>query len=345
MKKKDKYYISNDISEAETMHSDFYTNEDLFKSSNKKIFSSSWKLVGHKTNFKCSTTPFTFLPEILPYELLLINQNDLYSCISNVCTHRGHILCNEEKNRKVLRCKYHARTFDFSGKIKSAPGFNNVKNFPLDTDNLALLDLIDWNGFLFVCLGDAIDIRSILNDMKSRIKQFPFDKLNFSSELSSVYTVDAHWAIYCENYLEGFHVPFVHKGLSSEINISSYKTEILDNGVLQYADNADEGDVYGYYYWVFPNIMFNFYNWGLSINIIEPITKDRTLVRFLSYPFIENNKTKKAIKDLVTVELEDQEVVSCVNRGIKSPFYRRGRYSHEHEKGVHYFHRLLTRYI
>ena len=30
--------------------------------------------------------------------------------------------------------------------------------------------------------------------------------------------------------------------------------------------------------------MLNFYNWGISVNIIEPINKEKTKIRFLSYP-------------------------------------------------------------
>ena len=45
------------------------------------------------------------------------------------------------------------------------------------------------------------------------------------------------------------------------------------------------------------------------------------------------------------VELEDQEVVLSVQKGIKSNFYDRGRYSVKHEKGVHHFHRLISQYL
>ena len=53
------------------------------------------------------------------------------------------------------------------------------------------------------------------------------------------YVVNANWALYVDNYLEGFHVPFVHKKLSGKINIKSYKTELLNNGVLQYTNDKN----------------------------------------------------------------------------------------------------------
>ena len=45
---------------------------------------------------------------------------------------------------------------------------------------------------------------------------------------------------------------------------------------------------------------------------------------------------------LIRVEQEDQSVVESVQKGIKSRYYKRGRYSPIHEKGVHHFHGLLV---
>ena len=41
------------------------------------------------------------------------------------------------------------------------------------------------------------------------------------------------------------------------------------------------------------------------------------------------------------VEREDEAIVEAVQRGIRSRFYSRGRYSPRWEAGVHQFHRLL----
>ena len=187
---------------------------------------------------------------------------------------------------------------------------------------------------------------SVFEDIDRRLERFPFHKLSFSEELSNSFIINTHWAMYCENYLEGFHVPFVHKGLSNEINNQSYATELLENAVLQYASKkGDNDDLYAHYYWIFPNLMLNFYSWGLSINIVEPITTDRTRVKFLTFPINQVDELKESILDLIQVEYEDQAVVESVCKGIKSRFYDRGRYSPDHEQGVHYFHRLLSRYI
>ena len=91
--------------------------------------------------------------------------------------------------------------------------------------------------------------------------------------------------------------------------------------------------------------MLNFYKWGLSINVIEPISKNRTRIRFLSYPIKDDIQPYNSNSSLDVVEKEDQEIVLAVQSGIKSYHYNKGRYSAKHETGLHYFHQLLARYL
>ena len=41
-------------------------------------------------------------------------------------------------------------------------------------------------------------------------------------------------------------------------------------------------NIAAYYFWLFPNLMLNFYPWGLSVNIITPILENETKVQFRS---------------------------------------------------------------
>ena len=45
------------------------------------------------------------------------------------------------------------------------------------------------------------------------------------------------------------------------------------------------------------------------------------------------------------VEREDEFVVEGVHKGLKSKFYKAGRFSPTREKGVHHFHSLLAKYL
>jgi choline monooxygenase len=196
--------------------------------------------------------------------------------------------------------------------------------------------------------------------MMERMTFFPMDKIKRVDDLSKDYYIDANWALYCENYLEGFHIPFVHQGLSEVLDFSDYETELyypyssLQLGVAKHADDifdlpSDSHDfgrkIAAYYFWVFPNMMFNFYPWGLSLNIVQPIGVNRTKISFITYVTDESKYNRGAGSDLDKVEMEDEEIVCKVQKGVRSRFYNAGRYSVTREKGTHHFHSLLAQFI
>tara|TARA_Y100001980_G_C14546562_1_gene326720 strand:- start:1631 stop:2659 length:1029 start_codon:yes stop_codon:yes gene_type:complete len=339
------FYVDQDISIAKSLDSSFYLNDKYYSLSIEKIFKKSWQFIGHKSEFiNNRINPITILKNSVNEPVVLTKKDDDYSFLSNVCTHRGHIINQKKCNSKTMKCLYHGRAFDLSGKMLNMPGFKNVKNFPSKEDNLIKLPSFDWADFLFTGINPKIDINSVITDFKSRLANYPLSKLKYNPKLSRTYRLDANWALYCENYLEGLHVPFVHKGLNGDIDIKSYQTELLDNGVLQYTNDKSD-DLYAYYYWIFPNMMFNFYDWGLSVNLVEPISANQTRIKFLSYSLKNDIKTKTKVDELHEVELEDEEVVLNVQKGIQSQFYNNGRYSADYEKGTHHFHRLICKYL
>ncbi len=158
------------------------------------------------------------------------------------------------------------------------------------------------------------------------------------------YEVSAHWALYCENYLEGFHIPYVHHALNSIVDYGTYTTDTFRYSSLQ-TGYDDEGNVAAKYLFLFPNMMFNFYPWGISVNIVRPIAPDKTIVDFLTYVRDESLFNVGAGADLHTVELEDEAVVESVQKGIRSRFYNHGRYSPIREQGTHHFHRLIAEFM
>jgi choline monooxygenase len=110
--------------------------------------------------------------------------------------------------------------------------------------------------------------------------------------------------------------------------------------------SPDHGQrVAAYYWWVFPNLMLNFYPWGLSLNLVQPLAPDRTRVSFRGYVLDADRLGSGAGAALDQVELEDEAAVESVQRGLRSRLYRSGRYSPSHERGVHRFHRLLCEFL
>lgn len=355
------FFIERNIAKAKTLSKEFYTQPKYFEESKEKIFANSWQFAGDAGVVKepGSCYPFTLFEGYYDQPLVLTkNKGGLIQCLSNVCTHRGNILVTDPCKTNHIRCKYHGRLFDLSGKFRSMPEFHEVRDFPSPDDDLHKLPLYQWGNLLFTSLNN-MPARRYFKEMIKRIEWMPLNDFILRPERSKEYYVNAHWALYCENFLEGFHIPFVHSGLNSVIDYGSYTTELFNYSNLQVATAKNAGDgfdlppsspdygknIAAYYFWVFPNMMFNFYPWGLSLNIIKPLSPGRTKVSFLSYVWKEDKISTGAGAALDKVELEDEEVVENVQKGIRSRFYKHGRYSPSREQAIHHFQRLIVDFM
>lgn len=357
-----KFDVHSKIEKAETLPATFYQSDDVFSDLKEKIFLKTWQYIGDVNEIRLQNqlTPISPLEHFLDEPMLLTRDaSDSLNCLSNVCTHRGNVMVSDSVAAKNILCKYHGRKFDLDGSFKSMPEFEQVQDFPRPCDDLHKFPLLEWGPLLFSGFDREFDFQSIINKMKERVGFLPLHEFVLDASRSKDYLVNTHWALYCDNYLEGFHIPYVHKDLNQVLDYGTYKTEVYDYCNLQigYSDEAveifdlpeghpDTGkNVAAYYYWVFPNMMFNFYPWGLSLNIIKPLTKNRTKVSFLSYVWDESKIEESAGALLDKVEREDEFVVENVHKGLKSKYYIAGRFSPTREQGVHHFHRLLSKFM
>lgn len=335
------FVVDFDIRRAKTLPSAFYTDEVNFELSKEKIFARTWQFAGRVDEFE-SLKPLNILPDFLDEPVLLSKSTDGVRCISNVCTHRGKILIEEACKASLIRCGYHGRRFDLEGKFLSMPEFEGVEGFPSQDDDLRSIPSAVRGGFVFVSIDPSETFDAFIDGVGPHLEQTAHHILK--PVAIREYKVDAHWALYCENYLEGFHIPFVHQSLNEIVDYGTYSTETFRFSSLQTGYGANV-EVAGSYLFIFPNMMFNFYPWGLSVNVVRPVTPAHSVVEFYTYVSDESKLATGAGADLDRVELEDEAVVESVQRGIRSRFYSHGRYSPTREQGTHHFHRLIAEFM
>lgn len=356
------FTIDPDITRATTLDTSFYTGEAHFQAARERIFARSWQWLGSAGDVAQagSVAPRELLPGLLDEPLMLARDgHGALRCLSNVCTHRGNILVHQACPLKEIRCGYHARRFDLSGRMLSMPEFSAAHNFPSAADHLPAVPFALWKGHAFAALSPAAPLAEFMAEIEARLPWMPIESFVHDPSRDRDFDLDAHWALYVENYLEGFHIPFVHAGLNAVVEYGSYASEIGRYANLQLA-MAREGEpafdipageqdhgkrVAAYYWWVFPNLMLNFYPWGLSLNLIQPQTRERTRISFRAFVWDAGKLEQGAGAGLDTVEMEDEEIVRAVQRGVRSRFYQHGRYSPTREQGVHHFHRLLCEFM
>ena len=353
------YAVDEDIRVAATLDAGFYRDEAAYAATRERVFARTWQWIGDLGDVAVieSFAPRELLPGLVDEPLLLVRGADgEVTCMSNVCTHRGNILVHAPGRGSHIRCGYHSRRFDLDGRMTFMPEFEDARNFPSRDDDLAHIPFDSWAGHGFVALDPAAPLMDFVGDMAVQLQAMPVGEFRHDCARDREYRLDAHWALYVENYLEGLHVPFVHARLAQSVDCSSYEDRLFPLSTLQIAlakpgeaafEPAADSDrrVAALYWWIFPNLMLNFYPWGLSLNLVQPEGIDRTRVTFRSYVRDAALLDRGAGCGLDRVEAEDEAVVQAVQRGVRSRFYRRGRYSPSRERGVHHFHRLLARFL
>ena len=235
------------------------------------------------------------------------------------------------------------------------PEFDTVENFPTDADHLRTFPLAEWKGLLFNTVS-ADDFDSFIAEVEARVGWLSIEAFTHDLNRHREYTIESNWALYVDNYLEGFHIPFVHGGLHDVLDYDAYSTELFDGGVLQIGiandgepcfdlpeEHPDFGqNIAAYYFWLHPGLMLNFYPWGLSVNLVIPESVDKPRIVYHGFVGDSAMLAKGAGGDLDKVESEDQFIVEGCQKGVSSVAYERGRYSPTKEAGVHHFHRILT---
>jgi choline monooxygenase len=337
--------VDADIGVARTPDARFYLDDGVFAAVRERVFARCWHWLGplHDVAAPATLAPRVLLPGLLDEPLLLARDGaGTLRCLPNVCTHRGHLLVDAPCRRDDIRCPYHSRRFDLAGRMTFMPGFEGAPDFPGESDHLRALPFGEFGGHGFASLRPIAPLDEWLAPLRQHLPQLALETFVHDPSRDRAFVFDAHWALYVENYLEGLHIPFLHPGLMRTLDWGRYRYELHPWGNLQLGLDA-QGGIAAHYFWLFPNLMLNVYPWGVSLNQVQPLAPARTRVIFRSYVAKPELLGEGAGAALDTVEMEDEAAVQSVQRGIAAHSYRSGRYSPQHERGVHQFHRLLAR--
>ena len=357
-----KLEVHPDVRRACTLPAEAYRDASMYARHLERVLARTWHVIADGVDLPAAgeALPLTLLPGSLDEPLVLTRDaRGALHLLSNVCTHRGNLVVGARCQVQSMRCRYHGRRFALDGSFSFMPEFEQAEGFPAASDDLPRVPMADWGPIKLASLSPAFRFEDQIEPIRARIGWLLERDHVFDAEASRDYLVNAHYALYCDNYLEGFHIPFVHGALAETLDYGAYTTDCFPLGSVQVGiakpgepafdlppGHPDAGRrVAAYYVWLFPSTMLNLYPWGLSVNAVRPLSSDRTRVSFLSFVADPSRRGEGAGGDLHRVELEDEAVVEGVQRGIRSRLYRQGRFSPTREAGVHHFHRLLAQYL
>lgn len=350
------YDANAPLAEASTIPAPWYVDSRIAELEASTVFSKTWQMVGRVEQVEA---PGQFITANVAGEpIVVVHGNDgVLRGFYNVCRHHAAAVVTEPCGLvSLLHCPYHGWNYGLDGSLKGMPEFDGVKNFDRQQNGLVPVRAEIWERFVFVNLDpEAVPLRDFLGGLVKRIAPLNVSNLHYFD--SRVYDIHCNWKIFIDNYLDGgYHVPHLHKGLSSVLDYKQYTIENEDRYCLQSSPMvaSDEDVATGatrkgdraWYFWQYPNLMINCYEGYMDTNLVLPVDVDHCRVIFdfyfadVSAAHREYNQQSVAVG--ARVQDEDLGICEAVQRGLKSRSYGAGRLSVRREAGEHLFHRLLA---
>lgn len=337
------------LTQAHALAVEPYVHPDWAAIEQARVFRQSWQLVGSAAEI---AGPGDHLArEIAGVPVLVVRQPDgSVQAFHNVCRHRaGPLASCDGKGARALRCRYHGWLYGLDGRLKVAAEMDEAEDFAAAELALEPVRVGVWQGFVFVCLGtETPPLEEILDGIEARMTPTQLAPMVHRRHWRD--EIACNWKVYIDNYLEGYHLPFVHPDLARVVSYAAYNSTLAPWYSLQYAPVSGAGDAYGageaLYYFVYPNFMLNIMPGRLQVNVVTPLGPDRCTVDFDFYYLDQDDVQARVEADLAfTAQIQREDVDIClkVQKALASGVYRPGRLSPRREAGVWHFQNLLRR--
>jgi choline monooxygenase len=369
--------VNQPIAEARGMPNPAYTDREFFTFERDNILAKNWTAISFVANIDPSSVkPVDFMGR--PILISRTREGDV-QVFHNVCSHRGMKLVREErKTNGLVVCPYHSWTYSVEGALKATPhiggvGVHQTDGFNCKSHGLKPIRFHIWLGIIFINLsGDAAPFeedaaiaidryRKLMGSNGEDLMRIPV------SDGGLTMTVNCNWKLAVENYLEAYHLPFIHPDLNSYSPLTEHSPEIFsdkcsgqvtatfdpkldsENPFPLFPDWHPEQMRVGEYPVIYPNLMLGFQANHLFALIVHPVSPTECREELaLFYAGEEINETefdaprKANLNTWAQVFNEDIEPCERMQIGRNSPGYQGGAFSPILDKCSHHFHQWIA---
>jgi choline monooxygenase len=334
-----------------------YTNKDYWNLENDKLFNNTWVFAGfaHEIPNPGDALPFTVSSKPV---FLIRNKDRQIKAFHNACRHRGLKLVDTAGNvGPRLRCPYHSWVYGLNGDLRSTPYFGGPdQHTPEGFDNkehgLLPVNCAVWHDWIFVNLSlNPDDFEPYVAPLANRLSGLDLDGIIPVASLEFG-EVRCNWKLLMENFIEPYHVQFVHSSTTDQPLKDHYT--VIDGRCLGSAvelskavdKNTNTLAVDSLYLTLFPNFVFGHYapdQIGVHLNL--PIDVDHTVQKRVIYITDDRERSQDEIENLKElwhkVHKEDHAICERVQQGKASAAAADGgRLSPHWENSVRSFQKL-----
>jgi phenylpropionate dioxygenase-like ring-hydroxylating dioxygenase large terminal subunit/AcrR family transcriptional regulator len=330
-----------------------YHSEEFHALEREHLFEPSWQVACHASEVP---EPGDFVSfEFFGRRGFVVRDGEgLLRAFHNVCAHRAHAVVSGERGRcgKFLTCMYHGWTYHLDGRNRSISAPDTFPTFDRSKYGLKPIELEIFMGMVFVRFRAGGP--SVAERMAPHLTELTHYRMDQMVPLDEPWTHELaiDWKNVVENYVEDYHFPIGHPGLSALME-PQYDRAILPGGTMRLSHRMREKPLRSWsaeryakflpviehlpedmrrrwtYFGLFPNVFFDVYPEWLDYFQVLPLGPGRTLIRARSFGFPDDRREMKAARFLCArlnarVQMEDEVLTRSVQRGLESGAYTQG---------------------
>jgi len=357
---------SENVQAVQSLPARAYTDPLLYEQEMDTIFGPSWVLAGHVSEVAEAGHYLTTMVGREPV-IVVRGHDGVLRAISNVCRHRAStILAGAGETRSVIRCPYHAWTYELDGQLAAAPSARGFACFDRDSVALPQFRVEVVAGMVFCSCDPAAPA---LSDVLGPVTEF-FESLNLADLVvhpredgpRRSEAFDENWKILADNYLEDYHVPVAHPALVRLLDVKETIGEQNDWSewsIVPMRDKPSREDREREYQslvkrmpgmperfekcWanvhVWPTTFMEIYPHHIDTWQLQPEGLTRTWAHTMTLVHPDADEQDREARRLchelqVDVMAEDVEITSRVQRGVQAPSYHAGILNNAQEASV-----------
>ena len=330
-----------------------YHSAEFHELEREHLFLSSWQIVCHQSELPEPGDYVTF--EFFGRRGFVLRGSDgVIRAFHNVCAHRAHAVVSGARGHcaKHLTCMYHGWTYHLDGRNRSVSAPDTFPKFDRSKYGLKPIELEIFMGMVFVRFRGGEP--SVAERMAPHVAELSHYRMERMVPLDALWTHELaiDWKNVVENYVEDYHFPMGHPGLSALME-PQYDREYFPGGTMRLSHRMREAPLrswsaQGYakflpvmehlpedmrrrwtYFGLFPNVFFDVYPEWLDFFHVLPLAAGRTLIRARSFGFPDDRREMKAARFFCArlnsrVQREDEVLTASVQRGLESGAYTQG---------------------
>jgi phenylpropionate dioxygenase-like ring-hydroxylating dioxygenase large terminal subunit len=366
---------TTDVATACTLPPEIYTDDAFLAFEREAMFSREWLCIG-----LVSQVPEAgdYLTGTVNGEPIIVarGKDSVVRAFSAVCRHRGMQIADDNGNCGTFTCPYHQWVYGLDGRLLGAPAMERTADFDKKQIVLPPLAVEEWQGFLFVNFDtDAAPLGPTLRRYEPYLEHYDLEHAVCPGTFTLT-DLPWNWKVMFENFNDGYHANRLHHTIqdfcpsrlaafpvpwddASNVIFRTNGYTHIDGGfnattkalLPVFPELTEEERWRSTFALIPPSLCMGTAPDQAFFFIVRPKSVDTIDVEIgyllhpsaLEHPMFEH-LFKMSDAGVQVFVAQDRDATTKVQRGLRSRFAIRGRYSWQEESHVQFNRWLVQRY-